>query len=243
MFGGKDYYRIFDSLDDTDKILGLFRQTALGDFGVTSSLYGVSHSFHLALEKGFSHAIESWTDYPDRYLETCARRGLLDHEYAARHIIEQRKPIIWTEVPASSNATPAELARWELDNEFGMAVGISLPLTFGPHHGSGIGLSMSGKSANEVRALWEERGQALSRLCMSFDAAMRRVALPERFALTRREKDVLTFSVAGLSAQQIATHLGVTNRTIEGALSRARSKMGCANTTEAVAKAIIFGLI
>lgn len=223
--------------------MGAFRRLALHEFGVTSSLYGVSHSFQLVLEKGFSAAIESWSDYPEDYLDACARKGLLEQEYSVRYIIEQRKPIIWSEVLASCDATPSELARWQVDNEFGMTTGISLPLSFGLHHGSGIGLNMSGKSPDEVRALWEERGQALTSLCMAFDAAMRRVALPERFALTIREKDVLIFSVAGMNAQQMATHLRVTNRTIEGALSRARSKMGCANTTEAVAKALIFGLI
>jgi len=56
--------------------------------------------------------------------------------------------------------------------------------------------------------------------------------------LTKREKEVLTLLVAGLSNQQIAGRLVVSPATVKFHINHIRSKLGAATRTEAVALAV-----
>lgn len=57
------------------------------------------------------------------------------------------------------------------------------------------------------------------------------------------EVEVLRFAAQGKSGQDIAEKLGVTPRTVENRLQRARKKLRAANGTEAVYKANAYGVI
>ncbi|MBK8455842.1 MAG: autoinducer binding domain-containing protein [Phyllobacteriaceae bacterium] len=240
-FGG--WNRAFDGLRDSTSIWARFKSIANAEFGVTHALWGISHSFTRALESGFTAAIESWSDYPEDYLGVLSSKGLLDHDYSTRYIIENRRPYFWMSGKGIADMTAKERERDILDEMFSLKVGVSLPMVFGHNHGSGVGLATGGLTAPELDEIWHLKGDALTGLCMAFDAAMRQFAPPERFDLTKRERDVLSFAASGMNALQIATHLDLSNRTVEGALDRARRTLKSANTTEAVAKAIVFGLI
>ena len=64
-----------------------------------------------------------------------------------------------------------------------------------------------------------------------------------RPTLGRREIQCLKLAAEGLKAKQIAITLGIGQQTVQFHLSRAREKLGCRNTVQAVARAAQFGLL
>ncbi|MFN3888910.1 MAG: LuxR C-terminal-related transcriptional regulator [Beijerinckiaceae bacterium] len=65
----------------------------------------------------------------------------------------------------------------------------------------------------------------------------------ERPNLGRREIQCLKLAAEGLKAKQIASALGIGQQTVQFHLSRAREKLNCSNTVQAVARAAQFGLL
>lgn len=61
--------------------------------------------------------------------------------------------------------------------------------------------------------------------------------------LSDRERQCLTMAARGLTSDDMAYKLGITERTVRFHFSSIRSKLGAANRQEAVAKAIKGGLI
>jgi DNA-binding CsgD family transcriptional regulator len=215
----------------------------LANFGILGFLFGVCHSFSKAREKGLLNAVEVWTNYPDEYMRALAKSGLADIDFSSRCIVDFQRPFVWARAERYKGITPDEFARLRLDDGFGMNVGITIPLWRTPYSGSGIGLWANGMSADQFDKFWSKDGDKISLLCRAFELLMRKYAMRDRFPLTKRETDVLAYTAGGMSSMQIATHLGMSHRTVEGALSRARSRLRVQNTTEAVAKALVFELI
>ncbi len=69
-----------------------------------------------------------------------------------------------------------------------------------------------------------------------------RVPEPAR-SLSPREVDTLTFLAMGYSRAQVSDMLRISEHTLRAYIESARSKLGCANTTHAVARAMSEGLI
>ena len=53
----------------------------------------------------------------------------------------------------------------------------------------------------------------------------------------------MSYSAGGMTAKQIAEHLGLSPKTISNTLERARKSMEAVSTMEAVAKALVYELI
>ena len=62
-------------------------------------------------------------------------------------------------------------------------------------------------------------------------------------SLSPREIDTLTFLAMGYSRNQVAEMLSLSEHTLRAYIESARSKLGAANTTHAVARALTEGLI
>ena len=223
----------------------VFRTTRklLAPYGVGGINYGLCHSLKRALEYGLLSTLETWSDYPESYVDRLYSTGLAEADISARYIIEHKQPFVWSRADVLALTTPLEAARSRLDEEFGMTVGITFPVWLTEYAGSGFGIWTPDLSADEFDRMWNLNGENIKRIAQSLDVWMRRNALKARYRLSQREKDVLGFTGGGLSSIQIAAHLKVSHRTVEGALARARDRLKAQNTTEAVAKALIFNLI
>jgi DNA-binding CsgD family transcriptional regulator len=66
---------------------------------------------------------------------------------------------------------------------------------------------------------------------------------PERPALTPRELEVLRWTMDGKTAWEVATLLGITERTVILHLQNAMKKLNCNSKHQAVLKALRLGLI
>lgn len=73
------------------------------------------------------------------------------------------------------------------------------------------------------------------------ECASRSFSAPSR--LNERERQVLTWAAAGMTAAQIAAVLPISRRTVIFHLSNARRKLGAANSTHAISMALSLGLI
>ena len=62
-------------------------------------------------------------------------------------------------------------------------------------------------------------------------------------ALSNRERQILSALAEGATIDRIADGLGISERSIREYLSRARAKLGVGTRTEAVARALMLGLI
>jgi DNA-binding CsgD family transcriptional regulator len=69
------------------------------------------------------------------------------------------------------------------------------------------------------------------------------LATEPQVRLPPEEQDVIAGTASGLKAEAVGEELGITGRTVEERLARARKRLDCASTTQAVAKAITRGLI
>jgi len=67
--------------------------------------------------------------------------------------------------------------------------------------------------------------------------------IPNGLVLSQRERECLTMAAHGLTSDDMAFKLGITERTVRFHFSSIRSKLAAANRQEAVAKAVKNGLI
>ncbi len=106
-------------------------------------------------------------------------------------------------------------------------------------------------SANRRRAFdcWiEERAGLLRLVAAAANARMLELERPEPrksalAPLAPRETETLAWLASGLRVERIAERMGVSGRTVEFHLGNARRKLGAATREEALARAIMLGLI
>jgi len=96
--------------------------------------------------------------------------------------------------------------------------------------------------ANTLTVNGRARG-TVTAIVNAFDTALRRDHVGDLIALSSEERDCLSWLAAGLRRKQIADRLRLTDRQLETRLNEARDKLKAVTVTQAVASALILGLI
>ena len=65
----------------------------------------------------------------------------------------------------------------------------------------------------------------------------------QQIRLSHRELEVLRWTMAGKTAWEVGVILGINEQTVVRHLGHAAQKLGCVNKVQAVAKALLMGLI
>ena len=233
----------FEDMHEQDAIWQRLLDVTAERFGFTSVLYAFTHSRFTASRTGLTNSVFLIHKHDEDYL-ACFPDGLsLDDAIAAQLILNGETDFLWQDFD-KLDLRPSQRASLEFDKSLGMGVGVSFGFRFGGH--SGFGGTCWGKrheDPDRFRAMWQARRGEMVRLAHQFDAAMRPVMVRNRFKLTPREVDVMSYSAGGMTAKQIADHLGLSPKTINHTLERTRKKMEAVSTMEAVAKALIYDLI
>ena len=212
-------------------------------FGITSVLYAFTHSRFTSLRTGITNSLFLRQNLPEDFLETFPNGLSLDDDIAAELILKGESEFLWADFE-HMDLRPNQHARYAADKAMGMGVGVSFGFRFGGNSGFG-GMCWGKRHAEpaEFKALWlDRRGEMLS-LAQWFDFAMRPAMVAERFRLTPREKEVMSFSAGGMTCKQIAEHLKLSPKTVSNTLERARKTMEAVSTMEAVAKGLVYELI
>jgi len=182
------------------------------------------------------------------FLATKLREGVLQHDEYVRVGLSRTEPILWSDTDPFAarepGLSPQARRSLEIDRDFGITTGVSIPIRTA--HGLGtnmIGLHAGGLSWREFDRIWAEHGSRLITIVSAFDTALRRDHLDELFPLTASERDCLCWLAAGLKPKQIADRLHLTDKQVEKRLINARTRLGAATAPQAVATALLLGVI
>lgn len=132
--------------------------------------------------------------------------------------------------------------RFEPSGQLGPSTLVLVPV-LGPRRRYGLFcVALAIDEPEWVARRYDWRGRALLLGCV----VQHRVnlwTLDDRPTLGRREIQCLALAAEGFKAKQIAGALGIGQQTVQFHLSRAREKLACGNTVQAVARAAQFGLL
>lgn len=148
------------------------------------------------------------------------------------HILAADRPFFWTKAPDKAGERYHVVRKPQGPGIHGLQIPI-----FGPHGLEGA-VTLGGENIDASPA-----ARLLLTLVMTsaFIAARRLMELPrdaEGGRLSKRECEVLAWTSAGRRQADIAATLGLSLRTVENHLRRARRRLGVATTAEAVRMAI-----
>jgi len=153
-------------------------------------------------------------------------------------------PILWSDTTRIAAMPPEARRSLAIDVEYGITTGVTIPMRFAGGMGaSSIGLHAAGLSWAEFDRIWAAQRAEMISIVNAFDAVLRRQHIGELFPLTESERDCLNWLSAGLKPKQIAGRLRLTNKQVEKRLASARGKLRAVTTPQAVATALVFGLI
>lgn len=213
-------------------------------YGITSCLYCFSHSRFSLTHLDVMRAAVLFHSHPDVYFSSFEPQSFFSDDITCSRLISGEDHCLWTEAAAWPHATPAQRRKEAFYRDIGMGVGVSLGFRFFNDTGIvGMGMAAANSTAEEFAAVWREHGAEIARMVRAFDAHMRPRVIANRFQLTPREREVLALFAGGLSAKEISHELRIKIKTVFNTMERARKAMKAANTMEAVAKAMAFGLL
>jgi DNA-binding CsgD family transcriptional regulator len=164
----------------------------------------------------------------DPVMQFCRRNGL---------------PIVWGQ---STYLQGGAMDLWEQQAPFGFCAGIAVALHLpqGRHFMVGVDRDQPlPKNPNEVARMTAELSMFTAH---SQDTALRLFDTPEppsHRPLSKRELEVLRWTLDGHTALQVGDRLGITERTVHMHSRHATKKLGCASKHQAVLKALRLGLV
>lgn len=178
------------------------------------------------------------------YLEAKIRDGVQQYDAFVMAGFHGAAPLMWSDTSLKEELSPQSKRALDLDWDWGVTTGVSIPLRFAGGLGAGlIGFHAAHMSWGEFDRLWAERGPSLCAIAHAFDTALRRDHAGELIPLADHERECLLWLAAGRRPKQIADRLRLTDKQVEKCLQSAREKLKAVTTTQAVANALIFGLI
>ena len=209
-----------------DALVTAFDPFAIDHFVIT----GLPHP-HERFEKVM--VLKHW---PSEWFKVYAGRDFARHDPVIRQCRTTTSPFEWTEAPFDRDREPLAQIVMDSARDFGLLRGFSVPV----HglQGSESCFSVSGRAP----ILDRHSKPALHLIAMyAFERARRlspSITRVEENPLTDREREVLTWAAVGKSHVEIAEILHVTERTITAHTVNATHKLGAANKTQAVVRAM-----
>jgi DNA-binding CsgD family transcriptional regulator len=139
---------------------------------------------------------------------------------------------------------PAQRRQIEAELDMGMMYGMSLSLGGADDQFSSMGMWFADQSSRKAfEKDWQQFGPSLHMAAGVFDTYMRKTAPNTLIGLSPREVDCLCYLVGGLRPAQISDRLGISEKTFEKHISSAKIKLRARTRDQAVAKAIVAGIL
>lgn len=223
-----DFVDRFDRAADLGAISDQFRNL-IAEFGF--------HAFVLASIPTPGRNIRSLmiaNGWPPEWAAAYEREKLIEVDPVARQFTRSARPFAWSEVrydPVENSRGHEVMLR---ARDFRMHEGLCVPL-----HGTMIsaGVSMAGE-----RIEMDPHGKAALQFLATYahDRAFQLLHpnRPQEPILSEREQEVLRWAAVGKSNHQIAEILGITERTVKFHVTSSIQKLGTANRTSAVIRAM-----
>jgi DNA-binding CsgD family transcriptional regulator len=226
-----------EARDGDDLWTRLHRQ--LGRFGIGEIIYGAE-----AIPDPEREVIPIFNSINPSWLEDKLSNGLFECDEYVRAARLDTTPMLWSDMALIEGMSPAARQSFSLDLDYDVLTGVSIPMRFAGGLGaSSIGLHARGLGLSEFDRIWAEHNGTITAVVNAFDTALRRDHVGKLFSLSPEERDCLSWLAAGLLQKQIAARLRLTDRQVEKRLEQVRAKLKAVTTAQAVATALIFGLI
>lgn len=212
----------------------------LSAFGITGSIYGTEAFPDISRKIGFLVYDTIGSDWLNAKVDS----DLFYSDEYVRAAREEADPILWSDTSRLEIITPEARRSLALDYDFGITSGVSMPMPFGNGQGaSSIGCHAADMSFAEFDRIWLENSQAILGIVNAFDVHLRQDHIGDVFPLSPRERECLLWLAAGLRPQQVAHRLGTHCKTVEKQIDSARRKLKATSVAQAIATALVFGLI
>jgi DNA-binding CsgD family transcriptional regulator len=221
-------FELLDQLDSTaspEEFLRLVGQVLEG-YGFTAFvLTGLPRP---GANAGPDILINGW---PGGWMERYAEANHFSFDPVARRCMETVRTFAWTEIPADYLSDPRAAVIPNEAAEFDLRQGLCVPI----HGPLGVGgLSLAGQQvelAPEVRSM----ARLLAHQLMDLSA---RAPLRPSSALSPRERDVLSWTAAGKTVEDVGTILGISRHTVGEHLKSVRRKLQTVNSAHSVVRAL-----
>lgn len=240
LWGVLERYNSAQNLDD----LWIKMRQLLSIYGITSVFYGVTHSPKKLFINGAEELMHYKTDHTKKFRDYFDDKFNMVDDITAVHCLLNESSYLWHEDDQYGYTLSfRQQAFLDESAEFGMGVGVTVPLRFGMGGAGGMGLCNEGMTEREFSLIWNEHGNQILSACKLFDECARDNFTKELFTLTFREIEVLHWLAEGKNIKFIADKLGTASSTVDKQVRSARGKLKSRNNEQAVLKAYTLGII
>lgn len=211
------------------------------DLGQTS--FAIGGSAGSALED-ITHFF--FTNWNPACFEEYEARGLVHHDPAPSLAATRITPLVWNDVWSGRAGVPigeGQLAVKDNAEDYGYFGGLYIPIQ-GPNGYQAVASFIGPEDPPTARhrGLLHMLGLYAHHRLLELHNAKGSTAEPD-ISLTPREQDALCYVIAGETDEGIARRMGVAERTVRFHLNNVRQKLSARTRAQAVAKAIILGLV
>lgn len=198
---------------------------------------------------GYTGALYSRHTYPTAWSDAVGEQALLDNDISLDMMAGGQDYTPWR--PEDYDAfiggmRPAQRRQYELEQDLGIRYGASLILDKG-FDGEGVsGLGYWHEDMVSPQAFdreWAEHGPAIWQAGRMLDTAVRRERPNLLIRLSPREQDCLSWLAVGQRPAEICWRLQISEKTFEKHIARAKAKLKSRTRDQAVAKAVLLGLV
>ncbi|QFI56327.1 helix-turn-helix transcriptional regulator [Aeromonas simiae] len=186
-------------------------------------------------------------NYPKSWFETYYKNKYLMEDPVINLAMRQTQPIFWnTQDLMQSDISEKGKNVMKLAADFGVQNGISIPLN-SPTGEKGV-LTFITKVGNNSELMYENVPKISFCSGYIFSSALEVIKrrpdiAPPSVSLSGRERECLYWASEGKTSWEIATILGITERTVNFHLNQVTTKTDSRNRNQAIAKTISSGLI
>ncbi len=234
----------YSAASNIDELFGTLQKYLHEKCGASSLFYGLVHSLKRAQEVGVVESGWHKSNHPEEFITALQDNDFIDLDRSVMHCLTSVSPFVWHDMSNWQGLSKKEKEYLYTTFDCHMEVGVSVPERFGRYGLGGVGICAANISGPEFDRLWKQNREEIISACHLFNSFACKEYMDEIFHLTPREREVLTWLVAGKgSASEIADILGTSASTVEKQIRSARRSLKANSNEEAVAKALIFGLI
>ena len=185
-------------------------------------------------------------DYPAEWVQVYHDENFSKVDPALSAMFKRRLPFVWDAgVLAKDVKAPTQKKFLDSARDFRMSRGLTVPV-YGPSGEFAMFSFVSSGNLREFSKTVDTYGHDLHLLSLYFHQAMLQASIsvePEELQVTGREREVLHWAASGKTFEEIGVILGISQRTVEAHIYNAMKKLNVYNTPQAVAKAVMLGLI
>jgi LuxR family transcriptional regulator, activator of conjugal transfer of Ti plasmids len=186
------------------------------------------------------------TNYPGDWAQYYLEQNYASHDYVGRFAAKSTVPFIWNNLAQGLRLTERQKTIFHEGKAAGLKAGGTVPI-HGPAAAKATFSVANDMSDPEFEKLFTRHRHEIHLMATYVHEKIIGLGLhnplKSPIKLTPRETEILTWSAKGKSRWETGVILGIAEDTVRAHLENIRKKTGAANTTHAIATALLHGLL